>query len=132
MIVHEELTTNPHHVIHMEASKRDAMKIFPNEGPYVHLVDVADTWLCHFGNPVATTALAIHKWTDDVWSFQETGGPLGNVTIRGFFGVFSEFHQVVVAGFEKVQHAGGPRGYMIVKIENRLSYYGACVTCTTG
>lgn len=110
-------------VVHMEVSAKDAMKIVPHEGQYLHLVGLADNVLPFFGSPHFKDMIRASKVTDELWYFVESNGPLGRLTIRGFFGVLPERQEVVVVGFEKVQHDDGPRKHIILKMTNRVSYY---------
>jgi hypothetical protein len=109
-------------IARLEVSTKDALKIL-NEAQYAHLLDVEDASLPYFGTPTATASLTINKENDGVWTYMETGGPLGNIAIRGYFGVPSGRHEVVIAGYEKIQHQGGPKPHVLLKIVNRLDHY---------
>jgi len=109
-------------VLHLAASKKDAMRILPNEGQYLHLVNVAAPLEC-WGHPTLTATMDIGRWSPSIWSFTECGGLLGNSAIRAFFGVLSARHEVVVTGYEKVQYEGRPKQHVICKNENRLNHY---------
>jgi hypothetical protein len=97
-------------VFHLAASKRDAMKFLPSEAQYLHLVDTTAP-LSNWGTPSLTATMNIGKVSISsfLWCFTECGGPLGNITVRGYFGVFATQQTVVVSGYEKIQYDGRPR-----------------------
>lgn len=115
---------DPFSVVHLPVSKRDAMKFLPSEAQYLHLVDVSLP-LSDWGSPNLTMTMDIDKvsTSKSLWSFTERGGILGNIAVRGFFGVLSTIQTVVVSGYEKIQYNGRPRQHIIWKNEHRLSFY---------
>ena len=116
-LVHQKLA-----VMHLDSSRKDALRIFKNEGPYLHLVGVATNGLANFGNPSLTVTMSINKPAENLWTFTEWGGPLGNKSVWGFFGVFSSYRTVVVTGYEQIHYDGGPRPHIVLKMQNRLDY----------
>lgn len=113
--VHQKLP-----VMHLDCCRKDAFKIFKNDGAYLHLVGVATNGLANFGNPTLTITMTINKPAEDLWTFTEWGGPLGNISVWGFFGVSHQ--KVVVTGYEQIHYDGGPRPHIVLKMQNRLDY----------
>ena len=111
-------------VLHLAASKRDAMRFLPSEAQYLHLVDAAQP-LGGWGTRSLTTTMSIDKVRTStfLWAFIESGGVLGSINVRGFFGVFATQQAVVISGYEKIQYDGRPRQHAVWKNEHRLNYY---------
>ena len=108
-------------VEHLGISAKQALR-FLTPGQYLHVAGICDTYLPNFGTPTATVAMNIGRVEDNLWCFTESGSVLGNLEVRSYFGVLSEFRQIVVAGHEKVQHEGGPRPHVIQAMKTRVEY----------